>query len=326
MKISPLTHFVQISFLEEAILKNLVENAAKVKENLLKEVNTSNAPNRPSTDLSLKGKQIGLYFEKPSTRTRVSFEVAINKLGANALILNKNDLQLSRGEPIKDTARTLSKYLDAIVIRTDEHRTIEAFCETSSIPVINGLSDKAHPCQTIADLLTVQEFLTKGTSPLTVSYVGVFNNVAHSLMLGCLKFGINFTLATPHTPEYYKPSEKALQDANEIALNNGLRFTYTHDPFVATAKTDILYTDVWKSMSDTFEINKSHLLPFQLNKELLSHAKNKNLKVMHCLPAHRGEEITDEVFEAHANTLFTQAENRLYAHMAILSYTFKENH
>ena len=258
----------------------------------------------------LKGKTLGMIFQKSSTRTRVSFEVGMYQLGGNALFLSSRDLQIGRGEPIQDTARVLSRYLDGIMIRTFEQSEVEALAEYGSIPIINGLTDYAHPCQVLADLMTIREYkhFFKG---LKLCFIGDGNNMANSLMVGCIKMGMSVAIACP---ENYKPDEALMKWAAE----NG-DFLCTSDVLIAAKDADVIYTDVWASMGqeDEFESRCTVFQSFQVNEKVMAVAKPDAI-VQHCLPAHRGEEITEEVFEAHANELFDEAENRLHAQKAVL--------
>ncbi|WP_240503456.1 ornithine carbamoyltransferase [Natranaerobius trueperi] len=264
----------------------------------------------------LQGKTLGMMFEKPSTRTRCSFETGIYQLGGMGMFLSKNDLQLSRKEPIKDTARVLSSYLDGIVVRTFEHSKIEKFAQYSSVPVINGLTDTFHPCQVMADLLTIKEqFRTlKG---LKLTYLGDGNNMTNSLLIGCVKMGMEITVASPTE---YLPTYEIVKLAKEEADKTGGKVTITDDPDQALKNSHIITTDVWVSMGEG-ESSKSNKLkafkPYQLNKEAICKA-DKDVVVLHCLPAHRGEEITDEVLEGKQSRVFQQAENRLHAQKGIM--------
>lgn len=260
----------------------------------------------------LEGKTLGMIFEKSSTRTRVSFEVGMVQLGGYPLFLSSNDLQIGRGEPVQDTARVLSRFLDGIMIRTFEQSEVEALAQYGSIPVINGLTDFCHPCQILADLMTIREF--KGRlQGLKMCFIGDGNNMMNSLIVGALKTGMSISVACP---EGYVPPEVILDFAKEY----GDRFEMVRDPFTAAKNADVLITDVWASMGQEGEAQKRAKAfegVYQINSELLSVA-NEGCMVQHCLPAHRGEEITEEVFEAHANEIFEEAENRLHAQKAVL--------
>lgn len=264
-------------------------------------------------DKVLANKVVGMIFEKPSTRTRVSFEVAVARLGGAALFMNSKDLQLSRNEPIKDTARVLGAYLDALVIRTYQHAILKEFIQYSNISIINGLSDQEHPCQTIADLMTMKEVLGDLAGKKIV-YTGRYNNVSYSLMLGALKMGMEFSLLVP-TGDY--PDKKVVEQAQGIAKKNQGKLLMTQDLKEAMEGSSVVYTDVWESMGDEKKMDRVNLMCYQVSDSLLKHA-GKDVKVMHCLPAKRGEEITEAVLEGHQSIVFQQAENKLYAHMAIL--------
>lgn len=263
----------------------------------------------------LKGKSLGMIFEKASTRTRVSFEVGMYELGGHPLFLSSKDLQIGRGEPIQDTARVLSRYLDGIMIRTFSQKGVETLAEVSSIPIINGLTDDEHPCQVLADLMTIREkkLILEG---LKVAYIGDGNNMCNSLLVGCLTLGMHISIANP---EGYKPPAYYVNKGNELAIKNGVSFFMTESPEEAVKDADVVITDVWASMGqekETAERMKA-FKGYQVNKQLMSLAKNDAI-VLHCLPAHREEEITEEILEAHADTIFEEAENRLHAQKAIL--------
>lgn len=258
----------------------------------------------------LKGKTLGMIFQKSSTRTRVSFEVGMYQLGGNALFLSSRDLQIGRGEPIQDTARVLSRYLDGIMIRTFAQAEVEDLAKYGSIPIINGLTDYAHPCQVLADLMTIREY-KHSFKGLKLCFIGDGNNMANSLIVGCIKMGMSVAVACP---ENYKPDAELMKWASE----NG-DFLCTTDVMLAAKDADVIYTDVWASMGQESEA-ESRIISFsgfQVNDELMAVAKPDAI-VQHCLPAHRGEEITENVFEAHANELFDEAENRLHAQKAVL--------
>lgn len=261
----------------------------------------------------LKNKTLGMIFSKSSTRTRVSFETGMYQLGGYALFLSPRDLQIGRGEPPEDTARVLARYLDGVMIRTYEQREVEDFARFSGMPVINGLTDYCHPCQVLADLQTVRE--KKGSlSGLKLCFVGDGNNMANSLIVGGIKMGMSVSIACP---EDYKPDAQIMSWASE----NG-DFVCTNDLTKAAEHADVLYTDVWASMGqeEEFNVRAKAFGSFQINDELLSVA-SKDAMVLHCLPAHRGEEITAKVFEAHADEIFEQAENRLHAQKAVMVMT-----
>lgn len=264
----------------------------------------------------LRGKTLGMIFQKPSTRTRVSFEVAMWQLGGYALFLSAQDLQIGRGEPVKDTARTLSRYLDGIMIRTFDHGEVEELAVYADIPVINGLTDLLHPCQAMADMLTIMEH--KGSlEGLKLAFVGDGNNVAHSLMLAGTKLGMSVAVATP---KGYEPRSEITAAARANAAEEGVSLLVTRDPQEAVRDADVVYTDVWTSMGQEAE----HLArirvfkPYQLNGDLLAKARPGAI-VMHCLPAHRGEEIAEDIIEGPQSVVFDQAENRLHVQKAILA-------
>ncbi len=267
----------------------------------------------------LEGKTLGMIFEKSSTRTRVSFEVGMYQLGGQALFLSNRDLQLGRGEPIKDTARVLSRYLDGIMIRTYGHDRVVELAEYADIPVINALTDLLHPCQVLTDLLTIREHKGKNLKGLKMAYVGDGNNMTNSYMYGCAKAGMEFVAATPKA---YQPDAEVTRLAKEDATLTGASITLMEDPEEAVRDADIVVTDTWASMGQEaeHEERKKIFAPYQVNKKLLSYA-DKRVIVMHCLPAYRGEEITEDVLEAHANVIFDEAENRLHTQKAIMALT-----
>ncbi len=267
----------------------------------------------------LKGKTLGMIFEKSSTRTRVSFEVGMYQLGGQALFLSNRDLQLGRGEPIKDTARVLSRYLDGIMIRTYGHDRVEELAKYADIPVINALTDLLHPCQVLTDLLTIQEHKGKNLKGLKMAYVGDGNNMTNSYMYGCAKAGMTFVAATPAD---YKPDATVTKQAKEDAKLTGASIELVTDPVEAVKGADIVVTDTWASMGqeDEHDARKKIFAPYQVNKALMAHA-DKRAIVMHCLPAYRGEEITEEVLEANAHVIFDEAENRLHTQKAIMALT-----
>jgi ornithine carbamoyltransferase len=262
----------------------------------------------------LIGKSIGLLFEKASTRTRVSFETGIYQLGAQAVYMNASDLQMGRGETIGDTAKTLSRYLSAVVIRTYEHARVEDLAANASVPVVNGLSDLHHPCQVLADLVTIHE--KKGRlEGLRLAYIGDGNNVANSLAEASSRMNINLVIASP---EGYEPDPDVLDRARD---GSGGDLIILRDPREAAGMADIIYTDVWVSMGQEKEADerKRRFKPYQVNETLLSCAK-RDVIVMHCLPAHRGEEISDSVMDGPHSVVFDQAENRLHAQKALLEF------
>ena len=264
----------------------------------------------------LAGKTLGMIFEKSSTRTRVSFEVGMYQLGGQALFLSSRDLQLGRGEPIADTARVLSRYLDGIMIRTYGHERIEELARYADVPVINALSDLLHPCQALTDLLTIREH--KGRlAGLKMAYVGDGNNMTHSLMYAAAKVGMHFAAATPAG---YEPNEKVVQNARADASAAGASLMLTHDPKEAVRDADVVVTDTWASMGQEAEHDARTAVfrPYQVNRALLAAADARCI-VMHCLPAYRGEEITADVFESFADVIFDEAENRLHVQKAIMA-------
>jgi ornithine carbamoyltransferase len=264
----------------------------------------------------LKGKTLAMIFEKPSTRTRVSFEVGMWQLGGYALYLSSSDLQLGRGETIGDTAQVLSRYVNGIMARVFAHQTILDLVECSRVPVINGLSDFTHPCQGLADFFTIYE--KKGRlSGLKLAYLGDGNNVAHSLLYGCSKVGMDIGLACP---KGYEPNPKVVAEGREEARRNGRVVTVTNDPVEVILGADIVYTDVWASMGKEKEHAERVKIfkPYQVNAELVKRAKQDYI-FMHCLPAHRGEEVTDEVADSKNSVIFDQAENRLHTQKALMA-------
>lgn len=261
----------------------------------------------------LAGKTLGMIFTKSSTRTRVSFEVGMYELGGLGIFLSNRDIQLGRGEPIRDTARVLSRYCDGIMIRTFAQSDVEDLAKYGSIPIINGLTDYAHPCQVLADLMTIREH--KGTlKGLNFCFIGDGNNMANSLIVGCIKVGMNVSIACP---DDYRPDAGIMAWAESTG-----RFTVTHDIPAAAADADVLYTDVWASMGqeDEAAVRRAAFAGYQINDAVMAVAK-PDAMVLHCLPAHREEEITEKVFEAHANEIFDEAENRLHAQKAVLVKT-----
>ena len=260
----------------------------------------------------LEGKTLAMIFQKASTRTRVSFETGMYQLGGQALFLTHNDLQIGRGEPIEDTARVLSRYVHGVMIRTFHQKEVEDLAHWADIPIINGLTDFAHPCQILADLMTIREHFTT-LEGIKLAYVGDGNNVCNSLMVGCLKCDMKMSVATP---KGYEPHADVLEFAKKYPNT----FTLTTSPVEAAAGSDVLVTDVWASMGQEEEATKrmKDFAGFQINKSLLSNASEKAI-VLHCLPAHRGEEITADVFDDNANHIFNEAENRLHAQKAVMA-------
>ncbi|MBI4729180.1 MAG: ornithine carbamoyltransferase [Acidobacteria bacterium] len=273
------------------------------------------------TSRVLAGKTIAMIFEKPSTRTRISFEVAVAELGGTALALSSADLQLGRGETIEDTGRILSRYVHAVVVRTFEQDRLERLARSASVPVINALSDYAHPCQVLADLQTVRERLGR-LARVKLAYVGDGNNVAHSLLLGCAKAGMHVAVASPAG---YDPIPQVVGRAEQIAQGTGGAVTVTTEAVEAVRDADVVYTDVWASMGQEGEAEERRLIfaPYQLNEVLLARAKPEAF-VLHCLPAHRGEEIAAEVLDGPRSAVWDQAENRLHTQKALLEWVMSE--
>lgn len=265
----------------------------------------------------LEGKTLGMIFQKSSTRTRVSFEVGMYDLGGTPLFLSSKDLQIGRGEPVQDTARVLSRFLDGIMIRTFDQQEVEDLAKYGSIPIINGLTDFCHPCQVLADLQTIREYKGKNLEGKKLCYIGDGNNMANSLIVGCIKVGMKVAIACP---KGYEPDDSIVAWAKE----NG-DLLVTEDIIEACKGADVLYTDVWASMGQESEAAKRQRIfkNYQINDEAVN-AANEDVMVLHCLPAHRGEEITDKVLEEHADQIFDEAENRLHAQKAVLVKCFTE--
>lgn len=279
----------------------------------LKYENKHNIPHR-----HLEGKTLGMIFEKSSTRTRVSFETGMFQLGGHALFLSSRDLQIGRGEPVQDTARVLSRYLDGIMIRTFDQKEVEDLAAYGSIPVINGLTDFCHPCQVLADLMTIREKFG-GFQGLKMCFIGDGNNMANSLIVGGLKVGMSVAVATPGN---YKPDGEVLKFADGY----GDKFSLETDPFMAASGADVVITDTWASMGQEEEKNERlrAFKDYQVNTQLMV-AANPGAMVQHCLPAYRGQEITEEIFEQHADEIFNEAENRLHAQKAVLVKLLKND-
>jgi ornithine carbamoyltransferase len=273
------------------------------------------ADRRPRT--TLQGRTVALVFEKPSTRTRVSFEVAVHELGGHPLALAGADLQLGRGETLEDTAAVLSRYVHAIVLRTFAQESLERLARGGSIPVVNALSDYSHPCQALADLQTIRERRLR-LAGLRLAYLGDGNNVAHSLLFAGSKVGMHVAMATPIG---YEPIPQVVRRATEIAAETGGSVELTHDPQTAAKGADVVYTDVWASMGKELEHGERALIfkPYQLSTDILAVA-SPDVVVLHCLPAHRGEEIAAEVMDGPNSAVFDQAENRLHTQKALLSW------
>ncbi|AEP86081.1 ornithine carbamoyltransferase [Bacillus spizizenii] len=287
--------------LSEQDINALLAEAGELKQNKIQPI--------------FQGKTLAMIFEKSSTRTRVSFEAGMAQLGGSALFLSQKDLQLGRGETVADTARVLSGYVDAIMIRTFEHEKVEELAKEADIPVINGLTDKYHPCQALADLLTIKEMKGKFKG-VKVAYIGDGNNVAHSLMIGCAKMGCDISIASP---KGYEVLDEAVEAAKSAALQSGASITLTADPVEAVKEADVIYSDVFTSMGQEAEEQErlAVFAPYQVNTALVSHAK-PDYTFLHCLPAHREEEVTAEIIDGPNSAVFQQAENRLHVQKALL--------
>ncbi|QJC88094.1 ornithine carbamoyltransferase [Bacillus inaquosorum] len=287
--------------LSEQDINALLAEAGELKQNKIQPI--------------FQGKTLAMIFEKSSTRTRVSFEAGMAQLGGSALFLSQKDLQLGRGETVADTARVLSGYVDAIMIRTFEHEKVEELAKEADIPVINGLTDKYHPCQALADLLTIKEMKGK-LKGVKVAYIGDGNNVAHSLMIGCAKMGCDISIASP---KGYEVLDEAVEAATSAALQSGASITLTADPIEAVKDADVIYSDVFTSMGQEAEEQErlAVFAPYQVNGALVSHAK-PDYTFLHCLPAHREEEVTAEIIDGPNSAVFQQAENRLHVQKALL--------
>ncbi len=264
----------------------------------------------------LDGKKLGMIFSKPSTRTRVSFEVGIYELGGTGLYFNQNDLQLKKSESVSDTAKVLSRYLDGIMIRTFDHQDVIDLAKYGSIPVINGLTDLHHPCQVLCDLFTILE-KRRTLRGLKMAYIGDGNNMANSLLHGCSKVGMDITIASPSG---FTPPEFVVNESKENAKYMGSKIEIIEDPIAAVKGADIIYTDVWASMGQEKEAEerKKKFMKYQINPELVKHAKEDYI-FMHCLPAHRGDEVVDEVCDSANSVIFDEAENRLHVQKAIMA-------
>ena len=296
-------HLISIADLEEGQLESILDLALELRA-------------KPGTHRStLHGKSIGLYFEKSSTRTRVSFEVGMGQLGGQAIFLSTRDLQIGRGETIADTARVLSRYVDLLMLRTFEHSTVVEMAEHATVPVINGLTDELHPCQALADLMTVhQEFgELRGRR---IAYIGDGNNVAHSLMIACARAGVDFSLASPPG---YEVADRYLELARSLAAGTGAGIETGSDPQAAAAGADAVYSDVWTSMGQEKE-RKQRLADFEgytVDDDLMARAKGDAI-YLHCLPCHRGEEVTASVVDGPRSRVFDQAENRMHTQKAVM--------
>jgi ornithine carbamoyltransferase len=295
------SHLLSIADLSYSDIISLLDTASDLKEKR----------KRGKTSDELKNKTLAMLFEKSSTRTRISFEVAMTELGGHAIYLNYKDAQLGRGESVADTARVMSRYVHAIMARVYKHKTVTELCENGTVPVINGLSDLEHPCQLLADLLTIREYKGKFKG-LNFAWIGDGNNVCNSAMLACAITGMKMTVACP---EGYEPNAEILVKAREL----GGTINITRDILKAAKNADILSTDVWVSMGDEEEYDQRlrDFKPYQINSKLLEQAKH-DVMVLHCLPAHRGEEITGEVVDGPNSAVFDQAENRLHIQKALL--------
>ena len=303
-------HFINLEDFTPDELKGLIDLALELKKKI---------KNNKPADI-LKGKNLVMYFSKPSLRTRLSFEIGMAKLGGNSYVIKQDEIILGKRESIEDTSRVISKYADAITIRTFAHSDVETFAKYSSIPVINALTDLSHPCQIMADLLTIYETF-KTYKNLKLNYVGDGNNVTNSLLTGCASFGIDITVSCPAG---FEPDTNELNKAKEIAEKTGANIEIVNDPLKGAKGADIIYTDVWTSMGQEaeYEKRKEIFKSYQINENLMNNA-NKNSIILHCLPAHKGEEIDFETFEKYSAPIFNQAENRMWAQMAILASVIK---
>jgi ornithine carbamoyltransferase len=298
-------HFLSIADLSTADITALLDDADALKRDPV------------PGDAPLRGRALAMIFEKPSLRTRLSFDVAMRDLGGHSSYLSPQEVGLGRRESVSDVARVVSRYVDVVVLRTFSHETLEEFAKYSAVPVINGLSDLSHPCQGLADILTIRE--RKGDlKKVVAAYIGDGNNVAHSLMLGAAKTGMTLRVAAP---EGFEPLLRYRDLAADAARSTGARITYGSDPTAAVEGADVVYTDVWTSMGQEqeYERRRRAFQGFQVNRQLLSHAKPDAI-VLHDLPAHRGEEITDDVIDGPQSAVFDQAENRLHAQKAVLRW------
>jgi len=304
-------HFISVADLTPEEIQNILDRSLEWKKEFKEK-----GENKPI----LKGKTLGMLFQKPSLRTRVSFELAMVQLGGYAFYLSPNEVKLGQRESVADVARVLSGYVDVIMARVFAHRHILELAKFSSAPVINGLSDFNHPCQAIADFFTIQE--NKGAlKGLKLAFVGDGNNVATSLLFTATKLGTDFAIATP---EGYELDPAVVRLAQEFARESGSKIVETHDPYEAVDGADVIYTDVWTSMGQEEETERRLRVfpPYQVNQRLVEAAK-EDVIVMHCLPAHRGQEITDEVADGPHSVLFTQAENRMHAQKGILAWSLE---
>ncbi|WP_074600665.1 ornithine carbamoyltransferase [Sediminibacillus halophilus] len=298
--------FLTLADFSKPEIAYLLDLAAYLKKQRLKGI----------VEQPLQGKTLGMIFEKSSTRTRVSFEVGIYQLGGTGLFLSSDDIQIGRGEPISDTAKVLSGYLDGIMIRTFSQQVVKELADYATIPVINGLTDSYHPCQVLADLQTIEE-VKGGLSGVKLAYIGDGNNMAHSLLLGGAIMGLDVSIAAPGG---YQPEEAITKQAQSLAALNGRKVEVTSDVHAAVDQADVVYTDVWASMGQESEqsVREQAFIGFQVNKRLLELAQ-PNAMFMHCLPAHRGEEVTADVIDGEKSVVFQQAENRLHAQKALMT-------
>ncbi len=298
--------FLNISDLNKGEILDLIDYAIYLKKDKYK-------------DQTLKNKSIGMVFMKPSTRTRISFEVGIYQMGGQPIYIQGSSTQMSRGEDIKDTGRVLSRYLDGLVIRTYSHQEVEELAKYFNKPVINALTDYLHPCQILADLQTIYERFGS-IEKIKVAFVGDGNNVANTWIIAGGLIGFNISVATP---KGYEPSKSAVEEGMNLAKNTGGNIHITNDPVEAVKDADVVYTDVWVSMGQENEDEKKNVFKdFSITEDLLSHA-SKNVIVMHCLPAHKGEEISEDVFERFSDVIFDEAENRLHSQKALMNLLFK---
>ena len=301
--------FISIADFSREEIEELLDLSSFVKKNIGKKEYTP-----------LQGKILGMLFEKTSTRTRLSFEAGMKRLGGDAIFLFSQHTQLSKGESWADTARVLSRYVDAIMIRTFEHKKILELAKYATVPVINGLSDLLHPCQILGDIFTIKEHFK--TLDVKISYIGDGNNIANSWLLGAAVMGLNLHIATPLD---FSPSGFVVQKSLQIAKKTKAKITLTDDPKQAVKDAQVIYTDVWTSMGrEETPLRNEMFKPYQVNDELLSHA-SRDFIFMHCLPAHRGKEVTDEVIDSKHSIVWQQAENRTYVQAAILIKLLEEN-
>jgi len=299
-------HFLDISDLSSEQLSGIISSSRSIKDEL--------KSGQHQRQLPLQGKSLAMIFDKPSTRTRVSFDVGMRQLGGETIVLSSNDMQMGRGETIADTARVLSRMVDAIMIRTTEHERLIEFARYATVPVINGLTDDTHPCQIMADIMTIEEHLGP-VSEQKIAWVGDGNNVLTSMIHGAARFGYELEVATPR-------NRRPNPDILEWAKNEGARVTVTADPHKAVAKAQCVVTDTWVSMGEEEDVAGHNVFqPYQVNAELMAQADEKAI-FMHCLPAHRNEEVTDEVIDGPQSVVFDEAENRLHVQKGILAWCF----